>query len=67
MKRHTRSSQIRRANILKKVIVHGKWGLYPAVLEPNGRLKDKVRIKGEIEVHPEGRTDRFEFWARMTA
>jgi integrase/recombinase XerD len=54
MKRHTRSSQTRRANILKKVIVHGKWGLYPAVLEPNGRLKDKVRIKGEIEIHPEG-------------
>jgi len=54
MKRHTTSSQSRHVNILKKVIVHGKWGLYPAVVEPNDKLKDKVRIKGEVELHPEG-------------
>jgi integrase/recombinase XerD len=54
MKRHTRTSPTRRVNILKKIIVNGKWGLYPAVLEPNGKLKDKIRIKGEISVHPEG-------------
>jgi integrase/recombinase XerD len=54
MKRHASTSQPRRVNILKKVIVNGTWGLYPAVLEPNGKLKDKIRVKGEIEVHAEG-------------
>jgi len=43
-----------RVNILKKVKVGKIWNLYPAVLEPNGRLRDKVRVRGKIEVHPEG-------------
>jgi hypothetical protein len=43
-----------RVNILKKVKVDGAWNFYPAVVESNGKLKDKVRIKGAIEVHPEG-------------
>ncbi|MGB2836802.1 MAG: hypothetical protein WBC30_14345, partial [Candidatus Sulfotelmatobacter sp.] len=33
----------------------------PAVLEPNGRLKDKVRIGGSIEIHSEG-TYYIEWW-----
>lgn len=41
-----------RVNILKKV---GKnWIPYPAVIEPNGRLRDKVHVRGKIEIHPEG-------------
>lgn len=43
-----------RVNILKKVKVGGNWNLYPAVVEPNGKLRDKVRVRGEVEVHPEG-------------
>src|SRR5580658_8404077 len=43
-----------RVNILKKVKVNGAWGLYPAVVESNGKLKDKVRVKGAVEVHSEG-------------
>ncbi|HEY4047549.1 MAG TPA: site-specific integrase, partial [Acidobacteriaceae bacterium] len=43
-----------RVNILKKVKVGDAWSLYPAVVESNGKLKDKVRIKGIVEVHPEG-------------
>jgi integrase/recombinase XerD len=43
-----------RVNILKKVKVNGSWGLYPAVVESTGKLKDKVRVKGSVEVHPEG-------------
>ena len=43
-----------RVNILKKVKVGKIWNLYPAVLEPNGRLRDKVRVHGKVEVHPEG-------------
>jgi hypothetical protein len=34
--------------------VNGAWKLMPAVLEPNGRLKDKVRIGGSTEIHSEG-------------
>jgi integrase len=43
-----------RVNILKKVKVDGQWKFCPAVLEANGRLKDKVRIDGNVETHGEG-------------
>ncbi|MGB8323247.1 MAG: tyrosine-type recombinase/integrase [Candidatus Acidiferrum sp.] len=43
-----------RVNILKKVKVGKNWNLYPAVVEPNGKLRDKVRVRGKVEVHPEG-------------
>lgn len=35
-----------RVNIVKKVKVDGAWNFYLAVVESNGKLKDKVRIKG---------------------
>jgi integrase/recombinase XerD len=41
-------------NILKKVKVGRAWNLYPAVVEPNGKLRDKVRVHGQVEVHSEG-------------
>ncbi len=44
-----------RVNILKKVKVNGAWNLCPAVVESNGKLKDKVRVKGVVEIHPEAR------------
>ena len=43
-----------RVNILKKIKVGGNWNLYPAVVEPNGKLRDKARVRGKVEVHPEG-------------
>ncbi|MGE5112803.1 MAG: tyrosine-type recombinase/integrase [Acidobacteriaceae bacterium] len=43
-----------RVNLLKKVKVDGAWKLFPAVVESDGRLKDRVRIHGRIEVHSEG-------------
>src|SRR5260370_29036946 len=43
-----------RVNILKKVKVSRNWNLYPAVVEPNGKLRNKVRVRGKVEVHPEG-------------
>lgn len=43
-----------RVNILKKVKVGKTWNLYPAVVESNGKLRDKVRVRGKVEVHPEG-------------
>jgi len=46
-----------RVNILKKVKVDGAWCLYPAVVESDGKLKDKVRVMGAVEVHPEGQAD----------
>jgi integrase len=61
MKRHASNSQTPRVNILKKIKVDGAWKLMAAVLEPNGRLKDKVRIGGSIEVHSEG-TYYLEWW-----
>ena len=30
------------------------WNLFPAVVESNGKLKDKIRVRGKVEVHPEG-------------
>ena len=41
-------------NVLKKVNVNGTWKLCPIVRESNGRLKDRVRVRGRIEVHSEG-------------
>src|SRR5258707_9405847 len=43
-----------RVNILKKIKVRRIWNLYPAVVEPNGKLRDKVRVRGKVELHPEG-------------
>jgi len=43
-----------RVNVLKKVKVNGAWKLCPVVVEPSGKLKDKVRINGRTEVHTEG-------------
>src|SRR5260370_20825911 len=44
----------KRVNVLKKVKVNGIWKLCPAVVEPNGKLKDKVKVNGHVEVHAEG-------------
>ena len=43
-----------RVNLIKKIKVGNAWRFAPVVPESNGRLKDKVRIDGVIEVHPEG-------------
>ena len=43
-----------RVNLIKKIKVDGSWRFAPAVPEPNGRLKDKVRVNGQVEVHAEG-------------
>jgi hypothetical protein len=43
-----------RVNVLKKVKTSTGWKLCPAVHEANGRLRDRVRVNGRIEVHPEG-------------
>jgi hypothetical protein len=43
-----------RVNILKKVKVGKTWNFYPAVVEANGKLRDKVLVRGKVEVHPEG-------------
>ena len=41
-------------NLIKKIKLDGSWRFAPVVPEANGRLKDKVRINGAIEVHSEG-------------
>lgn len=41
-------------NVLKKVRTSQGWRLCPAVRETNGRLRDRVRVGGRIEVHAEG-------------
>ena len=43
-----------KVNVLKKVKVDGKWKLCAAVLERDGKLKDRVRVNGRTEVHSEG-------------
>jgi integrase/recombinase XerD len=43
-----------RVNILKKVKINNIWNLFPAVVEPNGKLRDKVKVRGKVEIHPEG-------------
>ncbi|HXS77611.1 MAG TPA: hypothetical protein VN753_15630, partial [Terracidiphilus sp.] len=43
-----------RVNLIKKIKVGGAWRFAPVVPESNGRLKDKVRVNGAVEVHTEG-------------
>lgn len=43
-----------RVNLIKKIKTANGWRFAPVVPEANGRLKDRVRINGQIEVHPEG-------------
>jgi len=43
-----------KVNVLKKVKVDGKWKLCPAIVEPGGKLKDRVQVNGRAEVHNEG-------------
>ncbi len=43
-----------RVNLIKKIKVKDAWRFAPAVVESNGKLKDRVRVNGAIEVHPEG-------------
>jgi integrase/recombinase XerD len=43
-----------KVNVLKKVRVDGKWKLCPVVVEPSGKLKDRVQVNGRTEVHNEG-------------
>ena len=43
-----------RVNILKKVKVGKIWNFYPAFVERNGKPRDKVLVRGKVEVHPEG-------------
>src|SRR5260221_313137 len=37
-----------RVNILKKGKVGKNWNLYPAVVEPNGKLRDRGRVRGKV-------------------
>ncbi len=41
-------------NVLKKVRTSQGWRLCPVVREANGRLRDRARVGGRIEVHAEG-------------
>jgi integrase len=41
-------------NVLKKVRTSQGWRLCPVVRETNGRLRDRVRIGGRVEIHTEG-------------
>ncbi len=41
-------------NVLKKIRTSSVWKLCPVVREANGRLRDRVRVNGRIEVHTEG-------------
>ena len=43
-----------RVNLIKKIKVGSAWRFAPVVPESNGRLKDKVRVNGTVEVHTEG-------------
>ncbi len=43
-----------RVNLITKIKTADGWRFAPVVPEANGRLKDRVRINGQIEVHPEG-------------
>lgn len=44
----------KRVNVLKKVKVEGTWRLCPAVVEANGKLRDRIKVNGRVESHPEG-------------
>ena len=50
-----------RGNLIKKIKIGKDWRFAPVVPEANGRLKDKVRINGEVEVHSEG-SYYIEWW-----
>ena len=43
-----------RVNLIKKIKTADGWRFASVIPEANGRLKDRVRINGQIEVHPEG-------------
>lgn len=43
-----------RVNLIKKIKIDNTWRFAPVVPEANGRLKDRVRVNGKIEIHPEG-------------
>jgi hypothetical protein len=43
-----------RVNVVKKVKVDGEWKFCPVVVESSGRLRDRVRVNGNTETHPEG-------------
>jgi integrase len=43
-----------RVNLIKKIKTSSGWRFASVVPEANGRLKDRVRINGKLEVHPEG-------------
>jgi site-specific recombinase XerD len=43
-----------RVNVIKKIKIDNAWRFAPVVPEANGRLKDRVRVNGQIESHPEG-------------
>lgn len=43
-----------RVNLIKKIKTADGWRFASVIPETNGRLKDRVRINGQIEVHPEG-------------
>jgi integrase len=43
-----------RVNLLKKIKVGSAWRFATVVPEANGRLKDRVRVNGQVESHPEG-------------
>jgi len=38
----------------QKVKINGVWKLRPAVIEANGKLRDRVKVSGTIEVYLEG-------------
>jgi hypothetical protein len=40
-----------RVNLIKKIKTPNGWRFAPVVPEANGRLKDRVRINGQLEVH----------------
>ena len=37
-----------KVNVLKKVKVDGKWKLCPAIVEPGGKLKDRVQVPAAV-------------------
>src|SRR5215472_1692975 len=43
-----------KVNVLKKVKVDGYRKLCPAIVEPGGKLKDRVQVNGHAEVRNEG-------------
>src|SRR5215471_1505214 len=51
---HARHFGFGRVNLIKKVKVDGEWKFCPAVIEPGRKLNNLVRVRGEIETHPEG-------------